>query len=69
MTEPSIAIKWLLLSNLKNRWLYSTNIRQEAADAALQWATDNGLANNGGITGSGEVWLMVNDGKDVEANP
>ena len=57
--QLSVAIKWLLLSNVRNRWPYSTNIRQEAAEVGMQWAIDNGFVSEGRITGAGEVWLMT----------
>ena len=59
MTEPSAAIKWLLLSSLSRGWAYSWNIRQEAADVALQWAMQSGYTCDGcSLTDAGRAALI-----------
>ena len=61
MTEPSAAIQWLLLSNLSRGWAYSVNIRQEAADVALQWAIQSGYTDDGcSLTDAGKAALICN---------
>ena len=59
MSEPSAAIKWLLLSNLSHGWAYSCNIRIEEADAALRWAINSGYTEDGcRLTDAGKAALL-----------